>query len=171
MLKLAILSRLLGGDDPHDMYVEPLLRLERLLRARGITLVQSRPDVVLVDTDGIAAVDPALPLILFDRSDGAMLWWYGTTRVEQPRGWLRSPRVRGMIKISRYADATAYNTPWVGGAYHLQQIHDVAPAACPDQAPLPAAPPLTDAELSKIQLGYGFWAFPDCEPLATTPLD
>jgi hypothetical protein len=170
MLKLAILSRLLGGDDPHDMYIEPLLRLERPLRARGIALVQQSPDVVLVDCDGIASLDAEVPLILFDRTDGGMLWWYGTTRVELARSWLRSPRVRGMIKISRYVSPELYNTSWKGGAYHLQQVHDADSGLFADVVPLPA-PPLSDADLAKLRLGFGFWACPDCEPLAAAPVD
>jgi hypothetical protein len=107
---------------------------------------------------------------LLDRTDGGMLWWHGTERVDLARAWLRSPRVCGQIKIARYPRLDLYNTPWVGGAYHLQQIYEAAPQVFGGLPPWPT-PALEERHLAKIGLGFGFWAFTACDRLAGSPCD
>jgi hypothetical protein len=170
MIRLALLSHLRGEDRPPDAYLEPLLRLERTLPAHGLTLVRDRPDVVLADCELRTGAETSAPLILFDRTDGAMLWWHGTDRVDLAREWVRSPRVCGVVKISRYRDLSLYNTPWVGGAYHLAQIRETAGDAFHDLAPWPVLP-LEEGHFKKLGLGFGFWAFAACDRLAEAPGD
>lgn len=171
MIRLAVLSRMLARDGRYETFlIDPLLRLEGPLRDHGVALVEQAPDVLLVDIEQTEGIDPGLPLILFDRSDGAPLWWHGTGRVDEALRWLRAPQVRGMIKVCRYTGGALYNTPWVGGAYHLHRVHEATPEAFPAWKPV-AFPEVTESDLAKIELGYGYWAFGECDWLSGRIID
>lgn len=169
MLRLAILSDLVGGGYSGP-FLAPLRRAAAELAARGVALVRADPDLVLADTDRVEAAAVACPLVLLDLSDGGMLWWYGAARGDRARAWLRSERVLGMVKVTRYTSAALYNLPLAEGAYHLQRVYEAAAGALPPR-PLEPTLALTEDDLQRIELGFGFWAFPWCDPLADAPLD
>lgn len=170
MIRVAILSQLLGGEPERDPYVEPLVRVRSQLYERGIVLVREAPDLVLVDSAEVEAADLHCPLILFDRTDGSMLWWYGAPNADRARLWLASPSVVGMLKLVRYRRSEWYNRAWAEGAVHLQRIHD---AAAGELTPRPLAPTMSldESAFARIGLGYGFWAFQHCSSLAETEVD
>jgi hypothetical protein len=170
MIRVAILSQVLGDRSADPAYVEPILRVAGPLLSRGVEIVHDDPDVVLVDVDRLESVDTSLPLVLFDRSDGGMLGWYGTGRTDLARRWLRSPRVGGVVKITRYTGVDFYNTPWTGGGYHLHLIHEASPQAFPRPEPYSVGA-IRERDLTKVELAYGFWAFRHCDGLAAEPPD
>jgi hypothetical protein len=171
MIRLAILSRLLHGlDSANRFMIEPLLRLEPALRDRGVCFDAEQPDGVLVDVDPPAGFTTSQPVVLLDRTDGATLWWYGTSQIHLARSWLRSPQVKGVIKVSRYTNTRLYNQPWAGAALHLHKIYETSPATFPDILPT-QVPEVTEGDLRKIVLGYGYWAFAECDRLAEAEID
>lgn len=161
MIRLAILSELLGADAGADLYLEPALRVRGELAREGVSFVRDDPDVVLVDSPQIEAAPDHCPLILFDKTDGGMLWWYGSLHDDRTRAWLQSPRVVGTIKLTRYRSKDYYNRPCAEGAWHLHQIHAAAAGAFADTIQPPACD-LDDASFGRIEVGYGFWAFAPC---------
>jgi hypothetical protein len=168
MLRLAILSDLLGGDARSAPFLEPLRRVAGELAGHGVALVRSDPDLVLADTARVETAAVACPLVLFDVGDGGMLWWYGAPHGDRARTWLRSGRVLGMIKVTRYRSAALYNAAVAEGAYHLHRVYAVAGADLAPRLVTPACP-LTDEDLGRIELGFGFWAFDWCDLLAGAP--
>ena len=162
-IKLGLLSELLGGDSRYDPCTEPFRRVEGPLLARGVALVRCDPDVILADAPEIEEIETPCPVILLDKSDGGMFWWQFASHGGKCRGLLKSPRIASVIKISRYPQADYYNGLIAEDAYHIDQIYA---AANGDLAPLPVAPTIMVAEkdLTKIDIGYGFWAFDCCDP-------
>jgi hypothetical protein len=124
----------------------------------------------LATTSRAAQAPPNLPLILYDTTDGGMLWWESAPHGGAGRRWLKSPRVLGVIKITKYRDARFYNMPCADEAYHIQQIYAAAPR---DLSPPPPPPVISlgEADLAKIEPGFGFWAFDRCAALASGPFD
>jgi hypothetical protein len=170
MIRVAFLADRMNSAGYPDAYVEPVFRVAPLLRERGVALVEESPDVVLATTSRAAQAPPDLPLILYDTTDGGMLWWDHAPHGGAGRRWLKSPRVLGAIKIAKYRDVQFYNLPCADEAYHIQQIYAAAPQ---DLSPPPPPPvvELNEADFTKIEPGFGFWAFDCCEALASRPLD
>ncbi len=163
-LRVGILSELLGGNAGLDPYTEPFLRVEGLLPARGVALVRRDPDVILADVRQIEDFDLGCPVILFDKSDGGMLWWHFASHGGAARAWLKRRRVVGVIKISRYLRLDHYNAAYPEDAYHVGKIYGAANGGL---QPAPVGPViiLGEKDLSKIDIGYGFWAFACCDAL------
>jgi len=169
-LKLGILSELLGGDAGRDPYTEPFRRVEGFLFDRGVALVRRDPDVILADVRQIEEFDLGCPVILFDKSDGGMLWWHFAPHGGAARSWLKARRVVGVIKISRYKRLEHYNGASAEDAYHIGQIYGAANGALPAAVKEPIIV-LGEKDLSKIEIGYGFWAFACCDPLPDYRID
>lgn len=168
MIRVAFLADRMNVEGYSDAYVEPVLRVAPLLPERGVALVDDAPDVALATSSRAAQAPPDLPLILYDTTDGGMLWWQHAPHAGVGRRWLQSPRVLGMIKITSYKGLRFYNTPCADEAYHIQQIYTVAPELSPP--PPPPLVELSEADLAKIEPGFGFWAFSCCDALASRPL-
>jgi hypothetical protein len=169
-LKVGILSELLGGNAGLDPYTEPFRRVESLLPDRGVALVRRDPDVILADVRQIEDFDLGCPVILFDKSDGGMLWWHFASHGGAARAWLKRRRVVGVIKISRYTRLQHYNGASAEDAYHIGQIYGAANGALPAAVKVPAIV-LGEKDLRKIDIGYGFWAFACCDPLPGYQID
>ncbi len=169
-LKLGILSELLDGDARRDPYIEPFRRVESMLLDRGVALVRREPDVILADVRQIEDFHLACPVILFDKSDGGMLWWHFAPHGGVMRSWLKARRVVGMIKISRYTRLNHYNGAYAEDAYHVGQIYRAAHCDLPSPPEGPFVV-LGEKDLSKIEIGYGFWAFACCDPLPDYRVD
>jgi hypothetical protein len=170
MIRIALLSQLIGRAGSFGAYLEPLLRVAPRLAERGIRLTEERPDVVLVDCSPPPDWNWGGPLILFDPTDGAMLWWYGADDTRTARHWLGQPQVLGVLKLSRYRSRGDYDVPWIGGALHMQRIHDATDLEA--SATRPAAPPsLSQREFERIAVGPGFWAFAACDACAAAEVD
>lgn len=163
-LKLGILSELLGADAGLDPYLEPLIRVKGLLLDRGVSLVRQNPDVILADVRQVEGYNLSCPVILFDKTDGGMLWWHFAPHDGAARVWLKVPRVAAMIKLSRYARLDHYNDACAEDAYHIGQIYAAAEGDLTAGAAAPVIA-LGEKDLSKIEIGYGFWAFACCDPL------
>jgi hypothetical protein len=163
-IKLGLLSELLGGNSRFDPCTEPFRRVEGELLARGVALVCHDPDVILADAPEIEEIDAPCPVILLDKSDGGMFWWRFASHGGKSRSLLKAPRIASFIKISRYPRADYYNGAIAEDAYHIDQIYA---AANGDLAPVPVAPTIMvgEKDLTKIDIGYGFWAFDCCDPL------
>jgi hypothetical protein len=170
MLRLAILSDLYGGDARSFAFLEPVRRVGRELAGHGVALVRTDPDLVLADTNRIETAAFACPVVLFDVSDGGMLWWFGDPDSDRTRAWLRSGRVLGMIKLTRYRRAALYNIPLADGAYHIHQVYEAGAGGLTPRLLTPARP-LAEEDLGRIELGFGFWAFSWCDLLANSSLD
>ena len=163
-IRLGILSELLGGNSHFDPWLEPFRRVEAPLLARGVALVRSDPDVILADVPQIEEINAPCPVILFDNSDGAMFWWQWATGGDKRRSWLKDRRVAAMIKVSRYTQLNHYNGSSAEDAYHIGRIYATAKGDLPPAAVEPMVV-LCEKDLSKIDIGYGFWAFDCCDPL------
>ena len=169
-LKVGILSEILGGNATRDPYIEPFRRLEGLLLKRGFALVYRDPDVILADVRQIEDFDFGCPVIFFDKSDGGMLWWHFAPHGGAARSWLKSRRVVGVIKISRYTRLHHYNEACAEDAYHIGQIYETANGDLPHALREPVIF-LSEKDLSKIEIGYGFWAFACCDSLPDYRID
>jgi hypothetical protein len=170
MMRMQILPNPANPPGQPDPPIDPILRIEPQLRARGIALADEHPDFVLAETGLVHLADPAVPLILFDECDGGMLWWANRPEAVLNRQWLKCQRVRGMFKIARYHCRELYNQPWIEHAYHMQRVADASPGAI--AVPRPAAGPiLDDSDYAKIHPLFGFWAASGCERLAARALD
>jgi hypothetical protein len=163
-IRLGILSELLGGNASLDPYIEPFRRVEGPLLARGIALVRHDPDLILADVPQIEEMDAPCPVILFDKSDGGMFWWQFASHGGKGRSWLKARRVVAVMKLSRYPRLDQYNGTFAEDAYHIGQIYA---AANGDLPPVPVEPTIVlgEKDLSKVDIGYGFWAFACCDPL------
>jgi hypothetical protein len=101
-------------------------------------------------------------LIIFDVSDGGMLWWYGAPHEDRMRKWLKSNQVVGIVKVAKYQNLELYNMPLSEGMYHIQMVCDAAPHRL-STCKLAPVFLLEAKELSKIEVGFGFWAFRFCD--------
>jgi hypothetical protein len=170
MIRLALLSELCGRDAGQDPHAEPIRRVAPQLHARGVALVRQTPDVILVDGGNAEAIPGSCPVILFDKSDGGMLWWNFASHGGWGRRLLKSPRVLGMLKLTRYTRAECYNHACAEDAYHIEQIYRAANGELPRPGPAPTLA-VGDRDLSRIEVGYGFWAFHCCDPLPDHRID
>ena len=163
-IRLGLLSEILGADSTRDPYLEPFRRVEGALLARGVALVRSDPDLILADVPQIEEINVPCPVIHFDSSDGAMFWGQWASNGDKRRAWLKDRRVASVMKISRYNAPIHYNDPLAEGAYHIGQIYAAANGALPAVAAEPVVV-LGEKDFTKIDIGYGFWAFDCCDPL------
>jgi hypothetical protein len=164
MIRLGILSELLGRDSRHDPCIEPFRRIEPALLARGVALVDRHPDVVLADAAEVEQMEVPCPVILFEKSDGGMFWWQFASHNGKGRALLKSRRIAATIKISRYPGPDHYNTHCAEDAYHIEQIYRAAKG---DLSPFRNASTVSlgEKDLRKVEIGYGFWAFACCDPV------
>jgi hypothetical protein len=170
MMRVGVLSEISGAGCYWPQFTEPLRRVESQLTARGIELVRRDPDLILVDSAAADHCDAACPLLIFDMTDGGMLWWYGAPHEDRMRAWLKSPRVAGVLKVAKYVNVEMYNRPCTEGAYHLQQIYESLSNRWPPSGYEPRLT-LKEHDWAKIEVAYGFWAFNLCESLAAIPVD
>jgi hypothetical protein len=170
MIRLALLSEMQGRDAWRDPYTEPIRRVEPHLAARGIALVRREPDLLLADGGRIEDVDSPCPVILFDKSDGGMLWWDSASQGGRGRRLLKSPRVLGMLKLTRYVRPEFYNQDCAEDAYHIERIYQAAPGLLPRPETTPTIA-VADRDLGRIEVSYGFWAFRCCDPLPAHQID
>jgi hypothetical protein len=164
LIRLGILSELLGGNSTYDPCIEPFRRVEEPLLARGVALVRSDPDLILADVPQIEEINAPCPVIHFDNSDGAMFWGQWASHGGKRRGWLKERRVAAVIKISRYTRLNHYNSTFAEDAYHIGQIYAAADGDLPPVAVEPVLI-LGEKDLSKIDIAYGFWAYACCDSL------
>jgi hypothetical protein len=155
--------------DSPDEYVAPLSRLVPHLRDRGITFDSQRGDLIFADGATLPEQDDR-PAVLLDRSDSAALWWMFQPQGNVARRILKSARVLGLMKISRYTDQDAYNQPATDESVHSQRIRSAAGDDI-ELAEFPSRPMLGAREFKKLILGPGFWAFDACALQAEDPVN
>lgn len=148
----------------NDEFLVPFARIQRRLRDRGIEFHPTAGDYVLADSDqGAPPTDR--PLVLFDRSDGAFLWWRFKPGGQIVRAILESPNTLGLIKISRYRSHRAYNSEQTDASHHARLIREVQSGQAPAGSDMPVEA-ISETACSRIRLGVGYWAFDQCAPLA-----
>jgi hypothetical protein len=148
--------------DSNDEFLVPFARVVPLLRDRGIEFHPSRGDFQFVDSN-VGPSSSEHPMVLFDRADGAALWWRYEPRKHVARGILESPRTLGLVKISKYRSCRFYNELGDEGCHHIALCGD------PDRDRRNGAsqlPDISESAFSRIRLGAGYWAFDQCVPLA-----
>ncbi len=146
-----------------DYFLQPLARVIGLLRERGIEFSRTKGDIDLVDCDHGPPVTQR-PFILFDRSDGAFLWWRFRPHGRITRELLENPNLLGLVKISKYRNRGMYNGDSLDTSHHGRLIRDryLAPIPAGSNA---TVPPISEAAYSRIRLGVGYWGFDQCGPL------
>lgn len=148
----------------NDEFLVPFARIRGRLRDRGIEFHPAAGDFVFADSDrGPPPTDR--PLVLFDRSDGAFLWWRFKPGGQIVRALLESPTTLGLIKISRYRSRQAYNSDRTDSSHHARLIRETQPAGEPAGSEIPVEA-ISASACSRIRLGVGYWAFDQCAPLA-----
>ena len=151
----------------NDEFLMPLARVEGLLRDRNIVFSRTEGDVTFADTNH-GPPSAGGPVVLFDRSDGAFLWWRFQPEGRIVRELLESPDTLGLIKISRYRSRAEYNVGRTDVSGHAERIRVARGGGELEGARVPVEP-ISDQAFSRLHLGAGFWAFDQCEPLAQQP--
>lgn len=163
---------------------EPLLRCRKLLSDHGIS-VDARPVMLAVedrefgtssaiisehlsDTYDVLLLQHQLmreealccgrPVVLMERIDGAQL---------ETRHWL--PNVAGIIKSYAMRPRSMNNEH--RGRATARRLKDAGVTATNTRVIEGVPPPLTDAELAKIHVGYGFGSYSRMAPLARQFVD
>ena len=149
-----------------DYFLQPLARLVEPLRERGIEFSRTHGEVEFADCDhGPPAT--GRPLVLFDRSDGAFLWWRFHPRGRITRDLLEASNLLGLIKISRYSNRDTYNCVTVDTSHHARLIGEVHATSMAAGSDAPVSP-ISESAYSRIRLGVGYWGFDQCGPLIAT---
>ncbi len=150
--------------DSNDEFLVPFARVVPLLRDRGIEFDPVCGDVEFVDSN-VGPASSTLPMVLFDRADGAALWWRYEPRKHVAREILESPRTLGLVKIARYRSCRFYNQLGEDGCHHIAVSADRSGAGGNGTIPLPD---ISESAYRRIRLGVGYWAFDQCAPLANS---
>ncbi|MBS0203134.1 MAG: hypothetical protein JSS49_09570 [Planctomycetes bacterium] len=150
-----------------DYFLQPMARLVQPLRERGIEFSPTRGDIEFADCEQ-GPPSTERPFVLFDRTDGAFLWWRFHPHGTIARDLLEVPNLLGLIKISRYSRRETYNCVADDTTHHARLIREIHPV--PVSAGSEAlVRPISPAAYSRIRLGVGYWGFDQCGPLADLP--
>lgn len=163
---------------------EPLLRCRHLLAEHGM-IVDARPVMPAVEDRDFGASSATIsehlsgtydllllqhqlmreealccgrPVVLIERIDGAQL---------ETRHWL--PNVTGVIKSYALRPRSMNNEH--RGRVTARRLKETGVSAANTRVIEGTPPPLTDAELAKIHVGYGFGSYSRLEPIARQFVD